>query len=92
MALSKKDLLIHITLNELYHTHSLILQHIETLVSNRSPRSLDPPLIPFPQARDKQHLRILTDELGPAPAQVSRKENRMLELQLYGRETTIQDI
>jgi len=33
MALSKKDLMIHITLNELYNTHSLILQHIETLVS-----------------------------------------------------------
>ena len=32
MALSKKDLMIHITLNELYNTHSLILQHIETLV------------------------------------------------------------
>jgi len=34
MALSKKDLMINITLNELYNTHSLILQHIETLVSN----------------------------------------------------------
>ncbi|KAF8183917.1 Rho GTPase activation protein [Pholiota molesta] len=33
MALSKKDLMIHITLNELYNTHSLILQHIETLVT-----------------------------------------------------------
>jgi hypothetical protein len=32
MALSKKDLMIHITLNELYNTHSLILQHVETLV------------------------------------------------------------
>lgn len=34
MALSKKDLMIHITLNELYNTHSLLSQHIETLVSN----------------------------------------------------------
>lgn len=33
MALSKKDLTIHITMNELYNTHSLILQHVETLVS-----------------------------------------------------------
>ena len=33
MALSKKDLVIHITLNELYNTHSLILQHIEVLAS-----------------------------------------------------------
>lgn len=32
MALSKKDLMIHITLNELYNTHSLLLQHIDTLV------------------------------------------------------------
>ncbi|KAI0766755.1 Rho GTPase activation protein [Irpex lacteus] len=76
MALSKKDLVIHITLNELYNTHSLILQHIEALSPN-----------------DKQHLRILTDELGQAPAQVPRKENRTIELQLYSRwETPIQDI
>ena len=38
-------------------------------------------------------MRILTDELGSAPAQVPRKENRTLELQLYSRwETPIQDI
>ena len=35
MALSKKDLVINITLNELYNTHSLILQHIEVLVRMR---------------------------------------------------------
>lgn len=76
MALSKKDLVIHITMNELYNTHSLILQHIETLSPN-----------------DKQHLRILMDELGPAPPQVPRKENRTLELNLYSRwETPVQDL
>ncbi|KAH9949914.1 Rho GTPase activation protein [Amylocystis lapponica] len=76
MALSKKDLMINITLNELYNTHSLILQHVEVLSPN-----------------DKQHLRILTDELGAAPSQVPRKENRTLELSLYSRwETPIQDI
>ncbi|PAV16044.1 Ras GTPase-activating [Pyrrhoderma noxium] len=76
MALSKKDLMIHITLNELYNTHSLLLQHIDTLSPN-----------------DKQHLRILTDELGPAPPQVPRKENRTIELLLFSRwETPIQDI
>jgi Ras GTPase-activating-like protein IQGAP2/3 len=37
MALSKKDLMIQITLNELYNTHSLILQHIETLVCGSFP-------------------------------------------------------
>ncbi|KAJ7931481.1 Rho GTPase activation protein [Mycena leptocephala] len=50
--LSKKALMIHISLNELYNTHSLILQHIETLSPN-----------------DKEQLRILAEELGPAPAQ-----------------------
>ena len=48
----------------------------------------------FPQSpNDKHHLRILTDELGSAPPQVPRKENRTIELQLYSRwETPIQDI
>lgn len=34
MALSKKDLSINITLNELYNTHSLLTQHVESLVSS----------------------------------------------------------
>ena len=33
MALSKKDLMINITMNEMYNTHALILQHIDVLVS-----------------------------------------------------------
>jgi hypothetical protein len=33
MALSKKDLRIHITLNELYNTHALLVQHRDALVS-----------------------------------------------------------
>jgi Ras GTPase-activating-like protein IQGAP2/3 len=38
-------------------------------------------------------LRILVDELGPAPVQVPRKENRTLELPLYSRwESQIQDV
>ena len=32
MALSKKDLQINITLNELYNTHSLLMQHMDVLV------------------------------------------------------------
>ncbi len=76
MALSKKDLQINITLNELYNTQSLLTQHLDVLAKN-----------------DKQHLRILIDELGPAPAQVPRKENRAVELALYSRwEMPIQDI
>ncbi|GAA5857887.1 hypothetical protein JCM5353_002893 [Sporobolomyces roseus] len=76
MALSKKDLQINITLNELYNTQSLLIQHLDSLARN-----------------DKQHLRILLDELGPAPAQVPRKENRTIDLPLYSRwEMPIQDI
>ncbi|BGP50627.1 RasGAP protein [Rhodotorula kratochvilovae] len=76
MALSKKDLAINITLNELYNTQSLLIQHLDVLAPN-----------------DKQHLRILLEELGPAPAQVPRKENRAMELALYSRwEMPIQDI
>ncbi|GAA5914324.1 hypothetical protein JCM6882_008161 [Rhodosporidiobolus microsporus] len=76
MALSKKDLQINITLNELYNTQSLLVQHLDSLARN-----------------DKQHLRILLDELGPAPAQVPRKDNRSIELSLYSRwEMPIQDI
>lgn len=33
MALSKKDLQINITMNELYNTHSLLVQHVDVLVS-----------------------------------------------------------
>ncbi|KDN41146.1 Rho GTPase activation protein [Tilletiaria anomala UBC 951] len=76
MALSKKDLQISITLNELYNTHSLVAQHLDVLAPG-----------------DKHHLRILVDELGPSPGQVSRKENRTVELPLFSRwETPIQDL
>lgn len=34
MALSKKDLQIQITLNELYNTHTLVAQHLDLLVSD----------------------------------------------------------
>jgi Ras GTPase-activating-like protein IQGAP2/3 len=92
MALSKKDLLIHITLNELYNTHSLLMQHMNVLVGSK-PSSLIPLTLLYQAPNDKQHLRILLDELGPAPAQVPRKENRTLDLNLFSRwETPIQDI
>lgn len=37
MALSKKDLQINITLNELYNTHSLLMQHMDVLVCTHNP-------------------------------------------------------
>lgn len=76
MALSKKDLQINITLNELYNTQSLLSQHVDALAPT-----------------DRSHLRILLDELGAAPAQVARKDNRAVELALFSRwEAPIQDI
>jgi Ras GTPase-activating-like protein IQGAP2/3 len=32
VALSKKDLMLQITLNEIYNTHALLSQHLEVLV------------------------------------------------------------
>nr|CAG8562551.1 625_t:CDS:2 [Entrophospora candida] len=76
MALSKKDLVLNITLNEIYNTHSLLLQHQNVLAPS-----------------EKSHLRILLDEIGIAPSQVPRKENRTMQLPLFSRwETPIQDI
>lgn len=40
MALSKKDLQINITLNELYNTHTLLTQHMDILVSTFLHRGL----------------------------------------------------
>jgi Ras GTPase-activating-like protein IQGAP2/3 len=68
MALSKKDIMISITPNEIYNTLSLLQQHIGVL----SPKETD-------------HLRILVNEVGPAPPQVPRKENKAIELPLFSR-------
>ncbi|CAG8622608.1 12354_t:CDS:10 [Funneliformis caledonium] len=76
VALSKKDLVLHITLNEIYNTHALLSQHLEKLAPS-----------------DKNHLRIILEEIGPSPAQVPRIENKTVELPLFSRwETPIQDI
>ncbi|KAI8808428.1 ras GTPase-activating protein [Cladochytrium replicatum] len=74
IALSKKDLQLGITLNEMYNTHALLLQH------QAAPS-------------DKHHLRILLNDLGPAPAQLPRHENKSIVLPLFSRwETPITDI
>ncbi|KAI8876151.1 Rho GTPase activation protein [Backusella circina FSU 941] len=76
MALSKKDIMISITPNEIYNTLSLLQQHIGVL----APKETD-------------HLRILVNEVGPAPPQVPRKENKAIELPLFSRwEMPIQDL
>lgn len=68
VALSKKDLELDITLNEIYAMHSLIEKHHDELCKD-----------------DNSHLAIIMSDLGQAPAQVPRKENRVINLPLYSR-------
>ncbi|KAI9822120.1 MAG: glyceraldehyde-3-phosphate dehydrogenase 1 [Thelocarpon impressellum] len=76
VALSKKDLELSITLNEVYATHALLEKHAAAL------------------ARDENsHLSTLLKDLGSAPAQLPRKENRTITLPLFSRwETAIDDL
>ena len=76
VALSKKDLELSITLNEIYAMHALIDKHHDQLCRD-----------------ENSHLAIITSELGPAPSQVPRKENRVINLPLFSRwETAIDDL
>ncbi|KAI8074100.1 Rho GTPase activation protein [Gongronella butleri] len=76
MALSKKDLVIHISLNEINNTLSLLQKHLDVIAP-----------------KDKDRLRVLMNEMGAAPAQVARKDNKTIELALFSRwEIPIQDL
>ncbi|KAI8388819.1 Rho GTPase activation protein [Radiomyces spectabilis] len=76
MALSKKNIELSITLNEIYNTHALVQQHLDIIAP-----------------KEKDHIRILLAEIGPIPPQVSRKENKTIELPLFSRwEIPIQDL
>lgn len=76
VALSKKDLELDITLNEVYAMHGLLEKHQPELWKDEG-----------------SHLGIIMSELGPAPAQVPRKENRVINLPLYSRwETAIDNL
>ncbi|KAF2687805.1 Rho GTPase activation protein [Lentithecium fluviatile CBS 122367] len=75
VALSKRDLELSITLNEVYATHSLLEKHAAELAKD-----------------DSSHLGVILQELGPAPAQLPRKENRAINLPLFSKwETPIDD-
>ncbi|OAK94782.1 Rho GTPase activation protein [Phaeosphaeriaceae sp. SRC1lsM3a] len=75
VALSKKDLELSITLNEVYATHSLLERHATELAKD-----------------DSSHLGVILQELGPAPAQLPRKENRAINLPLFSKwETPLDD-
>jgi Ras GTPase-activating-like protein IQGAP2/3 len=76
VALTKKDLELQISLNEIYATHALLEKHNVALAQDSS-----------------THLGVLLQELGPAPAQLPRKENRAVNLPLYSRwETSLDDM
>ena len=78
VALSKKDLELGMTLNEIYAMHQLLEKHGRALL-----------------ARDEHshHLRQILDELGPAPVQLPRKDNRSINLPLFSKwETPIDDL
>jgi Ras GTPase-activating-like protein IQGAP2/3 len=68
VALSKRDLELNISLNEVYATHAMLEKHRVELA--KDPGS---------------HLDIILQELGSAPPQLPRKENRAINLPLYSR-------
>lgn len=68
VALSKKDIELNISLNEVYATHALLEKHSIELTKDQN-----------------SHLSILLRELGTAPPQLPRKENRAIILPLYSR-------
>ncbi|KAI8913360.1 Rho GTPase activation protein, partial [Gorgonomyces haynaldii] len=76
VALSKKEIDLNINLNEIYTTHGLLLQHIDTLCPSKD-----------------DHLRIILNDLGVAPQQISRVDNKTIPLQLFSRwdQTNITD-
>ena len=76
VALSKRDLELSITLNEVYATHALLEKHMHELAKD-----------------DSSHLSQLLAEIGQAPVQLPRKDNRIINLPLYSKwETPLDDI
>src|ERR1700761_3332997 len=66
VALSKRDLELQISLNEMYATHALLEKHNVALGQDHN-----------------SHLALLLQELGTAPPQVPRKENRTITVPLF---------
>jgi Ras GTPase-activating-like protein IQGAP2/3 len=77
IALTKRDLELQITLNEVYATHALLDKHSAALAASDQ----------------HSHLHTLLEELGSAPPQVPRKENRTINLPLFSKwETSVDDL
>lgn len=76
VALSKRDLELSISLNEVYATHALLEKHGDALARDGS-----------------SHLSQLLGELGTAPGQLPRKDNRAITLPLFSKwETPLDDV
>lgn len=76
VALTKRDIELNISINEVYATHSLLEKHSTDLAKDHD-----------------SHLAILLRELGSAPAQLPRKDNRAIILPLYSRwESSFDDL
>ncbi|EED23906.1 GTPase activating protein Sar1, putative [Talaromyces stipitatus ATCC 10500] len=77
VALTKRDLELQISLNEVYATHSLLERHSAALAASDQ----------------HSHLQSILQELGPAPPQLPRKDNRQINLPLFSKwETSVDDL
>lgn len=93
VALSKKDLELTITLNEVYGMHQMLQDHQNELVSSIESHETPPKLTLLQIKEGSTHLGILLQELGPAPPEVPRKDNRAICLPLYSKwETRLDDL
>jgi Ras GTPase-activating-like protein IQGAP2/3 len=68
MALSKKDIILNISLNEIFSTLTLVQHHLDIIAP-----------------KEKDRIRILMTEMGQAPSQVARKDNKTIDLSLFSR-------
>lgn len=76
VALTKRDIELNISINEVYATHTLLEKHSVELTKDQD-----------------SHLAVLLRELGQAPAQLPRKDNRAIILPLYSRwESSFDDL
>lgn len=77
VALSKKDLSLNITLNEMFGMHALLDKYREGVI----------------QKNESGHLAVLLNDLGKPPGLVPRSMNGSMELQLFNRwETAVGDV
>lgn len=91
MAMSKKDIYINISLNEIFNTHALFEKHynevcgksVELIGTNGYQKLVDASQESFFDSC--RHLRGILKDLGGSPAQISRKENRHMNLHLFSR-------